>query len=100
MFKQSLMSKVQVSRICRVVVGTVLCLTIVSPLVAAADNVVNSPEEKKLLSGITQLDAGDRSAYAVTADGTKPGRGVVGTALLVMGRPHQRILPSKCISIM
>lgn len=70
MFKQSLMSKVQVSRICRVVVGTVLCLTIVSPLVAAADNVVNSPEEKKLLSGITQLDAGDRSAYAVTADGT------------------------------
>jgi alpha-tubulin suppressor-like RCC1 family protein len=68
-FKQSLMSKVQVSRICRVVVGTVLCLTMVSPLVAAADN-VNSPEEKKLLSGITQLDAGDRSAYAVTADGT------------------------------
>ncbi|MNO46517.1 Regulator of chromosome condensation (RCC1) repeat protein [compost metagenome] len=62
--------KVQGSRICKTIIGTVISLTMLSPLAAAAGSVADLPDEKKLLSGITQLDAGDRSAYAVTADGT------------------------------
>ncbi|MBY3619975.1 hypothetical protein HGO21_10500 [Acinetobacter sp. CUI P1] len=65
-----LKSKVQVRRICKTVAVAVISLTLVSPLIVKADSVVNLPEEKKLLSGIIGLDAGDRSAYAITADGT------------------------------
>lgn len=70
MGRGTLNSKVQVRRICKTVAVAVISLTMVSPLIVKADSVVNSPEEKKLLSGITGLDAGDRSAYAITADGT------------------------------
>ncbi|WP_340008087.1 hypothetical protein MHH52_09230 [Paenibacillus sp. FSL K6-0276] len=62
--------KVQMRRICSAVVGAAIILATVSSLIVKADSVVNFPDEKKLLSGITQLDAGDRSAYAITADGT------------------------------
>ncbi|WP_339316120.1 stalk domain-containing protein [Paenibacillus sp. FSL R10-2734] len=61
---------VQVRRICCAVVGIAIILATVSPLIVKADSAVNFPDEKKLLSGITGLDAGDRSAYAITADGT------------------------------
>lgn len=51
------------------IVGSVISLTALSP-VAAEDSNLNSPKDNRLLSGITQLDAGDRSAYAITGDGT------------------------------
>ncbi|WP_375102511.1 stalk domain-containing protein [Paenibacillus sp. RS8] len=70
MSKKGLISKVRVRMICKTVIGTVISLIMLSPLVVAADSTVNFPDEKKLLSGITGLDAGDRSAYAITADGT------------------------------
>lgn len=91
--------KIQIRRIGIVVVGAAIILATASPLIVKADSVVNFPDEKKLLSGITGLDAGDRSAYAITADGTAWAWGV-DTVLLVMGQPRQRILQSKCASIM
>lgn len=70
MVKISFISKAQIRGLRRVVTGAVLSLCIVSPLIVAADTAVDFPQQEKLLSGITQLDAGDRSAYGVTADGT------------------------------
>jgi len=69
--------KIQIRRIGSVVIGAAIILAAVSPLIVKADSVVSFPDEKKLLSGITGLDAGDRSAYAITADGTAWAWGVL-----------------------
>lgn len=70
MSKKSLTSKVQTRRIFRAAIATVMSLIMVLPVVVVADSAVNLSDEKKLLSGVTQLDAGDRSAYAIKGDGT------------------------------
>lgn len=50
--------KIQIRRIGSAVVGAAIILAVVSPLFVRAESVVNFPDEKKLLSGITGLDAG------------------------------------------
>lgn len=70
MENKRLVSTLQIRSIRRVVIAALLSLSLVSPLIVVADTAVDFPQKEKLLSGITQLDAGDRSAYALTVDGT------------------------------
>ncbi|WP_052088355.1 stalk domain-containing protein [Paenibacillus wynnii] len=54
----------------KIVTLGLLSLTVLTPTIGEAASVVSKPSEERLLTDIVQLDAGNRSAYAVKSDGS------------------------------